>query len=160
MASSDEPDKNKRNLPTMPTVLLRQIAEEMQMQSDLASAYLNVTSGEVVLVSEESFIAAERGDDTDPVSGESLDEVRAIAAGEGYLQLPSQFEINEYDMMERFARSLEDQSISNRLHSVLKQRRPFRRFKDAVLDLDIANNWYEFRNREYERIAAEWCDEN
>ena len=155
-SNHDNPEQTPRPTPTR--VLLREIAESIGLQSDEMTAYLNLKTGEVIPVAEESVMAADAGEDTCPLTGEPLDEVRAIMAGDGYVELPDFREANEYGMMEQFATSIDDQAVSDSLMTVLRDRRPFRHFKDAVHRMGLAESWYKFRDAEYTKLAVEWCE--
>ena len=60
--------------------------------------------------------------------------------------------------MERFARSLTDAAVSDELDAALHGRGAFRRFKDSVHRLGIADAWYRFRDAALEEIAIEFLD--
>ena len=152
----DNPEQLPR--PTPKRVPLREITESIGLQSDEVTAYLNLKTGEVIPVAEESVMAAENGEDTCPLTGVPLDEVRAIMAGDGYVALPDFREANEYGMMEQFASSIDNRAGSDSLFAALQGRRPFRRFKDAVHRMGLAESWYKFRDAEYTVIAADWCE--
>jgi hypothetical protein len=144
-------------------VSLREIIDGMQLQSDEMSAYLNIETGQVVPVSAEDLMAAEFGE-TDAAGAdweiEAAEIARAVAAGKDYVALPDRFEIDEYRMMERFANGMTDAWANQRLERAIQGRGAFRRFKDAVQDLGLAQQWYEYRDRAYEAIAIDWCDAN
>ena len=144
-------------------VLLREIIDGMQLQSDEMSAYLNIKTGQVVPVSAEDLMAAEFGE-TDAAEADwevaAAEIARAVAAGKDYIALPDRFEIEEYRVMERFANELTDASASQRLQRAIHGRGAFRRFKDAVQDLGLAQQWYAYRDRALEAIAIDWCDAN
>lgn len=90
-----------------------------------------------------------------------LAEAREVLArGADYLALPDRFEIDEYRMMERFALGIADTGSQDQLVSALQGRGAFRRFKDAVLRLDLAERWYAYRNDAYEGVAWDWCEVN
>lgn len=76
-----------------------------------------------------------------------------------YEELPTQFEINEYEMMEDFCFTLTDKH-QNILLNGIRGRGAFRRFKDTVHDLGIAEEWYRYRDECYKRIAIKWCEHN
>ena len=62
-------------------------------------------------------------------------------------------------MMEDFIDSLTDPAHT-RLAGTIRGKGAFRRFKDTVRQLEIDDQWYEFRDAEYARKAMEWCIEN
>ena len=74
--------------------------------------------------------------------------------------LPSQYEINEYQMMKEFADTIEDERLQNQLYISLNGRGAFRRFKDTCYNFDIIEDWYQFRNKKYKELAIEWCIKN
>jgi hypothetical protein len=83
---------------------------------------------------------------------------RGVLASEDYIPLPSKFEIHEWSIMERFAQSLTNAAISDELHATLHGRGAFRRFKDSVHRLGIADEWYRFREAALEEIAIEFLE--
>ena len=74
--------------------------------------------------------------------------------------LPTQYDIDEYSMMEEFAATVEDQRLQNQLYISLNGSGAFRRFKDTCINFDIINDWYKFKNEKYKEIAIDWCKEN
>jgi hypothetical protein len=144
-------------------VALRDIIDGMQWHSDEMTAYLNLKSGQVVPVSDEELAAAEAGEASD-ASGDWEAEAREIArgvlAGEDYIALPDRFDIDEYRMMERFANAVTDAEASARLRHALQGRGAFRYFKDSVHELGLAQQWYAYRDRQFEEVAIAWCEAN
>ena len=141
-------------------VSLKDILEAMDFQLDEITAYLHRPTGRVVTVSDEAIRAAEQGDDSFVEPLELADARGILARGEDYLPLPDRFEIDEYRMMERFAAGMADPSAREEVLSVLHGRGAFRRFKDAVRRIGLADEWYAYRNRGYEEVARAWCEEH
>ena len=77
-----------------------------------------------------------------------------------YIELPSQYEIHEWAMMERFSLSIEYERISEELLSAIRGRGAFRRFKDTIHRLKVAEAWYCFRDQAYRQIAIDWCEQH
>lgn len=77
-----------------------------------------------------------------------------------FIRLPSQREINEYGMMEEFVSNVRNDSRRAALEIAISGRGAFRRFKDTVIRFGIEKKWYAFRDKEYLRVAREWCEEN
>jgi hypothetical protein len=85
------------------------IVEGLEMQSDEIHAYLHRPTGRVIFVTDDALLAAEDGDDDALESGE-LEDARAVLLDDGqYVELPDRFEVNEYRMLERLARSRTDE---------------------------------------------------
>lgn len=77
-----------------------------------------------------------------------------------YLCLPTQYEIDEYSIMEEFAYQYPDSQISNTLKGSLYGKGAFRRFKDTLWRLGIREEWYTYRTNKYRKIAENWCVKN
>ena len=74
--------------------------------------------------------------------------------------LPTQYEINEYKMMEDFIETIDNSEISNNLQRLIQGKGAFRRFKDYCIEMDIIQEWYNFRDKRYKEIAINWCKQN
>ena len=94
------------------------------------------------------------GDYTD-LNEDELDELFENSIG-----LPTQYEINEYSMMEEFIETIEDVKLYNQLQIAINGSGAFRRFKDTCINFDIIEAWYKFRDKKYKDIAIEWCNDN
>ena len=141
------------------SVRLQDILDGMEFQSDEITAYLHRPTSRVIAVSEEALQAAEEGAGADDVDELELADARGILeGGDDYLALPDRFEIDEYRMMERFAAGVADPAAQAELSDALRGRGAFRRFKDAVRRLKLAEEWYGYRDRGYEEVARAWCD--
>jgi len=145
-------------------VKLSGIIDALDSQSDETSAYLNKESGEIVLVSEEEFSAAEEKRPLESYAewqrGLIREAANILEDDEGqYIVLPSRFDIDEYQMMERFALSVEDE-FSSSLLSAIKGKGAFRHFKDSVVRFGIEKKWYKYRDAKFKELAVEWCEAN
>ena len=138
-------------------VRLDTIVEGMEMQSDEMHSFLHRPSGRVVTVSDEALAAAEN-DDGESVTPQELAEAQQIlSADDEYLALPDRFEIDEYRMMQRFARGLGAAERDATLRA-LGGRGAFRHFKDTLHQLGLAKAWYGFRDDGYREVARSWCE--
>ncbi len=145
-------------------VKLSVILDGLDPIGDETQAYLDTKTGEVVFVTEEELCFDEEGDEEeDRADGEEEERRMARAVAEDtegrFLALPSKFDIHEYGIMEDFCRSLENEEASEELCDAIQGQGAFRRFKDAIHRLGIADRWYEFRNAALKEIAIDWCKE-
>lgn len=146
---------------TLP-VKLKDVVDALDEGGDELSHYMDKRSGEIFLISVEEMSAAE---EDEPLSDypewqqENLLKAREILERDNFVQLPSQFDIHEYSIMERFAQECEDRQTSAALLRSIKGQGAFRRFKATLFDLDIQDAWYEFRRQQFEQIAIEWLEE-
>ena len=79
---------------------------------------------------------------------------------DNYLRLPDQYEMNGYNRMVKFIYSLDNIEHQQKLLYVIEGRGAFRRFKDALMLLDIRNSWFEFERKELIQMAKEILEEN
>lgn len=144
-------------------VKLDDIIEGLESQSDESHSFLDKRTAEVVCISDEEMQAAE---DDEPIEDfpdwqQGLVRIaKEIVEETGdYIALPTKFDINEYSIMERFCLSLDDSEMSEALYSAINGRGAFGRFKNAIHEYDIADDWYKYRDHALKEIAIEWCQE-
>lgn len=74
--------------------------------------------------------------------------------------LPTQYEINEYQIMVDFIDTIDNIEIKDNLHRLIQGKGAFRRFKDYCAEMDIIQEWYNFKDKRYKEIAIDWCKQN
>lgn len=146
--------------PARPPVSIQKLIEALEFQNDELSGFVNPETGEVVLLSDEALDAAESQSESDGIDDEEMEAAQAVLATPGMLPLPDRFEVDEYDMMVRFADAREEAEERDLLRHALRGSGAFRRFKDLCHSLGVAQSWYAFRDAEYEAFATRWCDEH
>ena len=62
--------------------------------------------------------------------------------------------------MEEFCYSIADPKVSDTLLRTIRGSGAFGRFRGALEDLDMEQEWYDFRAAELEKIAVEWLEVN
>ncbi len=77
-----------------------------------------------------------------------------------YIGLPSKFDIDKYRIMEKFCLSLQDAKMRDTFCGLLKGSGAFRRFKDALYEYGISDDWHKYSNDALKQIAIEWCEQN
>lgn len=141
----------------MAKVKLSELAEEMDIQMDEFRSFVHRESGKIYMLPEESFAMAEE----EPEEGDEPEDVKLaldiLSNFDKYVELPDQHEINEYNMMEQFS-FLQEEEIQNQLLQAISGRGAFRRFKDLIIDLDIRDDWFAYRDGCYKKIAVEFCE--
>ena len=145
-------------------VKLKDIIEEIEIQFEESRSLLNIKTGEIVLVTSEDLRAAEDEKPFDHLP-EWEQENRMIAIDvvenfENFIELPTKFEVNEYEIMENFCLIVSDQSKQESLLRAIKGKGAFRRFKDKIIDFEMEEQWYSYRDECFKQIAIEWCQEN
>jgi hypothetical protein len=130
--------------------------------------YLNKKTGEIFFITDEDELilrlldeGEEDVDDLPEWQRKALPDLlknqMALKSGD-CIELPSKFDIHEWDIMRRFALSIEDDRHSNQLLHALHGKGAFRYFKDTVHLLGITETWYQFRAHELEEVAVEWLE--
>ena len=144
-------------------VSLKNVVRELDTLSDEHSAFLNRVTGELITFTADELSAAEDDDDPDDCpecAREIIAKAREVVNSDDYLELPSKYDIHEYQIIEEFCQSIENDEISEDLLDKIKGRGAFRRFKDAIQEYGIEEQWYRFRQEEFEQIAIEWLEAN
>ena len=142
---------------------LDKIIEGMEFQSAEMQAFLNSKTGEIVVITEEEFWAAEKDEPLEKFpqwQQENIMTARKILAEDHYIGLPSQFDIHEYSIMESFCLSINDGKLQDIMYSSIKGSGAFRRFKDNIRRYHIEEDWYKYRDEAIKEIAIEWCEDN
>jgi len=121
---------------------LSTIVEALYMINDETTAFYNTETGAIAFQSEY--------DSYDDIDSEEFEDAK-------YIALPTQRDIGEYDMMERFADTVQDEHKRELLEVALEGRGAFRRFKDTLIRVDSQTEWYAFRDTAYAEVAREWC---
>lgn len=127
--------------------IIDKIYEALELVSGDHNGYYNIKTEEVLWISE--------------YYDNNENDIEEIECNwEDYIALPTQYEINEYSMMNEFACSYQNAEISGALRNCLCGKGAFRRFKDKVFYLGIRDEWFEFRAKEYRKVAEKWCSDN
>lgn len=115
----------------------------LEMTSDTSRAFYDLATHEIVWLDDFGMTGEEY-----ETAADTLDE-------HGFHRLPDRREINEYGMMAEFA----EEHPSSELYLAIDGRGAFRRFKDTIRRLGLEQEWYQFRDAQYVRVAREWCQE-
>ena len=141
-------------------ISLREVVEAMEALSDDWVSYLDPDSGEIITVTEEERRLAEDEslDDVPEWQREVLPKIRAVLESGRFLELPDRFDINEWSIMEGFARGQDNDRIRQELQDAIHGAGAFRMFRSLIRRLGIEQNWYQFREERLAEIAREWLE--
>jgi len=91
----------------MAAVTLKEVVDAMDVIGDDTLAYLNPKTGEIVTLSEDDrrLVEDEELDEEDLPQWQrkALPKIREVMESDEFLELPSKFEIHDWEIMERFA---------------------------------------------------------
>jgi len=121
-----------------------------------------IKTGEFVAFTSDELGAAEEGESLEGYPEWQKEVIKKaddlLSNYDDYRELPSKFDIHEYSIMERFCYSIEDEDLSRRLVNSIRGRGAFRYFKDMVHEYGIVDEWYKYREDEFNKIAIDWLD--
>ena len=127
-------------------VTLSKIIEGLEMVDNIVDCYYNPEKDEIFLSNIGEY---------EELTEDEIDELF-----EKSIILPTQYEINEYQIMVDFIDTIEDDEIKKYFQRLIQGKGAFRRFKDYCFDENIIQDWYKYRDERYKEIAIEWCKEN
>ena len=143
-------------------VKLNDVIEALEMAAEECAHYLDKRTGEIVMVTNEEMEAAEEDElisEYPDWQREAVLKAREVLKSDNFVELPGQFDIHEYKIMEDFCLAFEDRRVCDDLRRLIKGSGAFRRFKNAIYSMGADKAWYEFRRAEIEKIAIEWLEE-
>jgi hypothetical protein len=147
-------------------VLLTDIVNELEMQFDEQPSFLDLDTGQVETVSRELLRTAEEAEDDDPEPSlpdwqkEQWEIAKRIVSSKRFVPLPSKFDVDDWDIMHGFARSIRSEKIRTDLLDALHGAGAFRHFKHMLRINRVEARWHAFRTEALRQIAIEWCEEN
>ena len=131
----------------MMKVDLKKIIEGIEFQGDESQSYLKISSGEVVLFTDDAIAAAESDEDLSVRAEwyrEAIEQAREfINNEEDYIPLPSKYEFHEYGVMEEFISSLPIEEQRDELLSSIKGKGAFAKFKHGLERFLLQEKWYQ-----------------
>ena len=141
-------------------VSLSDVIEALMFQTDTSCAFVNRQTGEVLTCNDEQIRVAEA--EADEVAPQwlqpELPKIRETLAGDPWLPLPTKFDIHEWEMMRQFADEQRNEKVVRELHA-LYGAGAFRCFRQTRSCLGMEEQWYRFRDRQFEETAKEWLAE-
>nr|WP_167282082.1 UPF0158 family protein [Paenibacillus lupini] len=127
--------------------------------------YIDVTTGEVITLTGEEMRAAE---DERPLENfpewqrENIEQAICILEDEQgkYADFTLKNDYNEYEIIEEFINTLEDEKIKEALNDAIIGKGAFRKFKDKIIEFDIDKQWYTYKENKIKELVIEWCIEH
>lgn len=146
-------------------VSLDDVLEQLHLQMDETTVYLHEETGELLMVQDREARKADAlaegeidEEDLPEWQQDVLPKVREAVHEPEWLALPSQWDIHDYEIMEKFCYSVEDDDHREQLLRAIRGRGAFRYFRDTADRLGLTEDWYAFRDQAYEDIAVRWLE--
>jgi hypothetical protein len=146
----------------MPPARLRDVIDGLEMAADWLRVYINRATGEVahVTLEEASWTEEEEPDPNWPEwQVKERDEALRVLNCEDFIALPTEFEINHWSIMKRFAESLANQNDCDDLLQAIHGRGAFRMFNTIVARRGLDKAWFKFRGDALAEIAIDFLEE-
>ena len=146
-------------------ISLREIIDALETAGDESASYLDPETGEIIFVTDEERALAEEDDDElreeiPAWQRELMPKIRAALEGDRWLELPDQFDIHEWSIMERFSQTQNSERVRRELLNAIHGAGAFRMFRSAIRGLGLEQSWYQFRGHALEDIARRWLEEH
>ncbi|MCR5450970.1 MAG: dihydrofolate reductase family protein [Solobacterium sp.] len=137
---------------SLPCLKLKKVAEAIEMADDFLTYYYDLKTGELESkINDTAFMDSEAEDEFDVLLEEDPDR---------FVEMPGRYDLHnspysDYRMMEAF---IETQPMyKNKLGRAIQGKGAFRRFRDAVAQLYLLDDWYKFQNSFRLEAAKWWC---
>ena len=138
---------------SQPCLKLKTVAEAIEMADEYSLYYYDLKTGELEYMPSDKALLYD---------GSSEDELQVMLEEDPdrFVQMPDRHELfnspySDYRMMEAF---IETQSqYKNKLGRAIQGKGAFRRFREAVAQLYLLDDWYQFQNRFRLEAAKWWC---
>ncbi len=119
----------------------------LEWNSGETASYLDVESGEIVVISDLFEDEGEQSQDKIEENPKRYRYIEPIDSNESFR------------IMARFVDSLPEGEAQRVLAKSLQRRSPFRNFKDDLYEFgDVRNQWYKFHNEQLIQMAREWLE--
>jgi hypothetical protein len=146
-------------------VKLDELVGEIEMDLDDTFTYIDVTTGEVITLTGEEIRAAEDElplDNFPEWQRENIERAICILEDEQgkFTDFTLKNDYNEYELIEEFIRTLEDEKINEALNDAIIGKGVFRRFKDKIIEFGIDKQWYTYKENKIKELVIEWCTEH
>jgi len=140
-------------------VKLAEVVSEMQFQTEECHAFLNRENGKIAIVDEVYCDDEELAECLGVELPEGVSLAEFLFESKEWIVLPSKFDIHEWDMMRRFS-DTQEAEVRAELLGAIHGRGAFRMFKDVLHHLGLQDEWYAYRDSEFERLAMECLEEH
>lgn len=147
-------------------VSLFALVNELQCINNDCRAYLNRTTGEIVTLLTEYMDKVPDAEENEDLhkyhdwERDIIKEAQDVLSSSDFLPLPDSFEIDEHHMMQSFCYTVDDYYVRDKLMESIHKKGAFRRFKNALDQFHLREDWYEFKAQAYKEVAVDWLEQH
>lgn len=140
---------------------IQELVEHLDIASHESQPYLNRKTGQIESRFEDYFSnSIENLEDLPEWMAEAVKITREIDESDDWVELPSKFDVHEWSIMQDFARSIQDNELSELLMDSIHRKGAFRAFRDAIYRHGIQDNWYAFKKTALREVIESWLERN
>lgn len=77
-----------------------------------------------------------------------------------YIDLPNEYEIDEIGMMDTYIENFPESELKEELRDTLTGRSPHQKFEEKLREIELLEDWKQYRAGEYDWIARKWAADN
>ncbi len=131
-------------------IILDDLLRAIEDHCDFSRYYLDRETGEIIFQSER-----ELGDNAE--TGCSKAGFNPEHRGERFIPIEPMESHRGHEIMNSFIGTLPEETARHDLIQALSERKPFRRFKDALHNYpDLEKQWHNFHEEDIKKISEEW----
>lgn len=160
IASNDRP-KSAVSRPRR--LSLRAVVDRLATVGDDETTFVDRSTGRLVTLGDElvaNLGADEPLDEGLDFSETELEDLRRKLRSRSLLPLPTKAETKEFQLQEHFCAGLPEGSAQDQMLKVMRGQTGFRSFDGAVERLGIAEQWQQYRDTGFARVAIVWLQRN
>jgi hypothetical protein len=139
-------------------VSLNDIIEVIEILPQEADAFLDPTSGEIVIVTPDDHDALCSDDPSSAPEWQRplLRKAKEALESDRFVRLPTSRDLHEGRLMRDFCDTLAEPSSRELLLDAIHSTGAFRRFRTALDRCGAREQWFAFRKRAITRVVQEW----
>ncbi len=142
---------------------LRAVVDRLASVGDDETTFVDRGTGGLVTLGDElvaNLGADEPLDEALDFTEAELEDLRRKLRTRALLPLPTKAETKEFQLQERFCAGLAEGPQREQMLKVMRGQTGFRSFQGAVARLDIAEQWQQYRDTAFARVAIIWLERN
>jgi len=136
-----------------PIIRLEEVVAATGKLSEEERAFLHVGTGRIVMFERDVLDAAESVGSAQ-AGVETM--AREVLRSDDYRELPDRFDIDDYSIMQRFCRTVDDDALRRGLMRSIQGRGASMRISHTAREYGVEESWAAFRNEALRAIAIDW----
>ncbi len=126
--------------------IINEIAQELDCGND---CYYNPKTDEIISIPNFGQIS-----DEDEFRDAFVAELKKVTKNKKeFIKIEILESFESFKIMERFVSQIADKKFQAELENILERKKPFQNFKNRIDNSDFRQNWFEFKQKELEKIV-------